>query len=66
MKAAAARLKELERDKQRAEASLEKAATAADAARQAARRTASDAAEAAQAVDDAERMLAQAKSKSMR
>jgi hypothetical protein len=61
MKAAAARLKDVEREKERAEAALEKASAAADTARQAARRTASEAADAAQAVDDAERALDRAK-----
>jgi len=61
MKAAAGRLKEMEREKQKAEAALEKIAAATDTARQVARRTASEAADAAQAVDDAERALARAK-----
>ena len=61
MKAAAARLKESEREKLKAEAAMEKTTAAADAARQAARRTASDAADAAQAVVDAERALERAK-----
>jgi len=61
MKAAAATVKDAERERVRAEAAMEKATTAAERARQDARRTASQAAEAAQELDDAERVLARAR-----
>ena len=57
LKKAAARLKDAEKDKQELEARLEKATAAADTARQAARKTASEAADAAQVVEDAERAV---------
>jgi hypothetical protein len=57
MKKAATRLKDAEKEKKDLEARLEKATTAADAARQAARKTASEAADAAQIVEDAERAV---------
>lgn len=57
LKKAAARLKDIEKDKKALEARLEKATTAADTARQAARKTASEAADAAQVVEDAERAV---------
>jgi hypothetical protein len=61
MKNAAATVKDVERERVRAEAALEKTTAAAERARQDARRTASRAAEAAQELDDAERALARAR-----
>ena len=61
LKKAAARVKETDRDKQDAEARLEKATTHADAARQAARKVAAEAADAAQVVEDAERAVDKAR-----
>jgi hypothetical protein len=61
MKTAAARAKATEKAKAALEAQLEKTAAAADAARQEARRVASQAEEAAQLMDDAERAMAAAR-----
>lgn len=61
MKAAAATVKDAERERLRAEAAMEKATAAAERARQDARRTASRAADAAQELDDAERALTRAR-----
>ena len=61
MKDAAARVKDVERERLRAEAAMEKATAAAERARQDARQAASRAAEAAQDLDDAERTLTQAR-----
>jgi hypothetical protein len=55
MKKAATKLKEVEKEKKDLEARLEKATSTAEAARQAARKTASEAADAAQVLEDAER-----------
>lgn len=61
MKHAAAKVKDVERERLRAEAAMEKATAAAERARQDARQAASRAAEAAQELDDAERDLARAR-----
>jgi hypothetical protein len=57
MKKAATKLKDVEKEKKDLEARLEKATTTAEAARQAARKTASEAADAAQVLEDAERAV---------
>jgi hypothetical protein len=63
MKEAAARAKAAEKDKAALELRFEKLTAAAEAARQDARRVASEAEEAAQAVDDAERAVTSAREK---
>ena len=63
MRDAAARAKAAEKAKAALEARFEKLSATADAARQDARRVASEAEEAAQAVDDAERAVTNARAK---
>lgn len=57
LKKAAAKLRDVEKEKKTLEGRLEKATAAAETARQAARKTASEAAGAAQVVEDAERAV---------